>query len=174
MMSFKRHAKAAGVVSVLLLAGCATSLETCDPDAVGDLGTSMACDGYFKERIARLEARISAIEEAARRELAASQQAQTTATDAGRQVKAEQAALKAVEADIARMKVQLSGMRRESEADRRIVNAARQQVADAEAQLAEARKNGGPSVQEVDRLRSTVASKNKAFDALNSLYDEVL
>jgi chromosome segregation ATPase len=160
--------------AALLISGCATSIETCDPKTVADIGTSMACESHFKERLARLQARIDEIEAQAQAENARGDEAAEEADSLGRQVQAEAATLRDIEADISRMKAQLSGMSRTNEAERKIVNAAREQVADAEKQLAEARRGGTPTSEQLQSLRSTIDSKTKALTALNDLYKEVL
>ncbi len=160
--------------AALLLGACATSIETCDPRTVADIGTSMACESHFADRIKRLEARIEAIQTQAAEEKARGDAVGAEAAGLGQQVSAEAATLKGIEANIARMKAQLSGMSRANEAERKIVNAAREQVAEAEKQLAEARRSGAPTAEQLQTLRSGIDRKNKALTALNDLYKEVL
>lgn len=169
------HHRAAGMASGLLLlaiSGCATAdLETCDPNAVADLGTSLACDKYFKQRIANLEQRIREIEAATAQELAAASVAQSEADRLAGQVRAESEAVNAIELEVARLNLQLSSMRRQNEADQLIVDAARRQVADAQRQLAEA-KNNGPTVAQVEELRTMISTKKKAIEAFGTLFEE--
>jgi uncharacterized protein (DUF3084 family) len=87
-------------------------------------------------------------------------------------VRAEQDAVNAIEMEVARLNVQLTSMRRQNEADQRIVDAARRQVADAQRQLAEARGGNGPTVAQVEKLKTMVSSKKKAIEALDALYEE--
>lgn len=174
MQARPRAALAAGLL-LLAVSGCATAnVETCDPNAVRNLGTSLACDKHFKERIVRLEQRINEIEQTAALEWEAAAVAQAEADAEGANVRAELAAVNAIEAEIARLNLQLKAMRRQSEGDQRIVDAARRQIADAQRQLDAARRDNGPTVAQVEQLRTMVGSKRKAIDALGSLYEEII
>lgn len=169
-MSGRRLLLAATASALLGVGACSTSLESCDPNKVDEVFTSAACDSYFQQRIAKLEARIAHVEAEASLQVAAA----ASATAAGDEVKLEieqyLSDIAALQSSIDRMRVEMGGLSRANEEQTRLAAAMRNQIDQANAALVVARANAGPTGADIRKLEKTVEAQRAAYQALLDIY----